>query len=378
MPRKAKEELSDKMSAKEVLALMKSEFKKSSVKLLSEESVGTVSTWVDMNNCSLNYIISGDLTKGFPYGRVVEYHGDNSTGKTLVALQCVANAQKQNDAIVFYFDPECSLDREFAKKLGADPDNIIYDDKIDTVEELESRIEGIIRMKETSELKQPILIILDSLAMLSTAHEMDAPDKNDMTKAKKLKQITRRLTRRMAHNQIGFLVLNHTIANIAGGPWAPKQTTTGGSAIPFLASVRLKTSIFKKVRDPKTKEVVGVMIKVECVKNKLTRPFRSAILYFDYRILQIDKYSGLPDLLVAREIFKKIKLGTRNGFEYKDERFVEKELGKYIEEKGWLKELNESLSSYETANKDSIDVTNVEFEDDEDKEAEEVDEETEE
>ena len=167
------------LTPQEALALMKSDFKKSSTKMLSEEDAGMVRKWVDMNVCSLNYIISGDLEKGFPYGRVVEYHGDNSTGKTLIALMACANAMKDN-ALIFYYDPECSLDRQFAKKIGADPANIIYDDTIDTVEQFEEQLEGIVRMKETSKTDQPVLVVLDSLAMLSTAHEMDSPDKSDM------------------------------------------------------------------------------------------------------------------------------------------------------------------------------------------------------
>jgi RecA/RadA recombinase len=82
------------LSPEEILAMMKSEFKKDKATLLSEEGAGDISKWVDMQQASLNYIISGDITRGFPYGRVVEYYGDNSTGKTLIALKCVATAQE--------------------------------------------------------------------------------------------------------------------------------------------------------------------------------------------------------------------------------------------------------------------------------------------
>jgi len=188
---------------------------------------------------------------------------------------------------------------------------------------------------------------------------METPEKSDMTKAKKMKQITRRLTRKMATNQIGFLVLNHTIANISPMPFAPKKTTTGGSAIPFLASVRLKTSIFKKVKNTKTKEVDGVIIKVDCIKNKLTRPFREAQIFFDFRTISIDKYSGLTELLTRKGILEKKKIGIRNGFVFDGMEFIESDFGGLIEKNKWLPKFNEALKAYDEEDKEvSVDVNN--------------------
>jgi RecA/RadA recombinase len=231
---------------------------------------------------------------------------------------------------------------------------MIYDDTVDTVEELERKLEGIIRVKELSKSKQPVLVILDSLAMLSTEHEMDVPDKADMTKAKKLKQITRRLTRKLSKNLIGFLVLNHTIANISPMPFAPKKTTTGGSAIPFLASVRLKTSIFKRVKNDKTKEVDGVIIQVECIKNKITRPNRIAQMFFDYRTISIGKYSGLIDLLVIRDIIQKEKVKGRWKYTFDNIDFTEKEFEGLVNKNKWLPKFNAGLIEYEKSERDKV------------------------
>ena len=365
MPEEKKLPKKELLSAQDVLKMMEGEFKTKTASLLSDEDAGLVKYWLDMNIYSLNYIISGDLKKGFPIGRTVEYYGDNSTGKTLIALYCAADAIRKN-VIVNYYDPECAMDREFAKKLGADPTQIIYDEKVDTVEQLEQKIEKTIKIKEVGKIKQPFLLILDSLAMLSTIHEMETPEKSDMSKAKKLKQITRRLTRKMASNDIGFLVLNHTIANISPMPFAPKKTTTGGSAIPFLASVRLETKIFKKLKDTKTNEVTGVKIKVICTKNKLTRPFRECLIDFDYRTLSMDKYSGLGEMLEKREIIDKCKIGASNGWRYKDKEFKQKELGQAIEENKWLDEFNELLKKYDQKNTDveSVNADTISVEED--------------
>jgi len=358
-----------RLTPEEVLALMSKEFKKKTYKMLSDESVGTVRDWVDVGNVCTNYIISGDLTKGFPFGRTVEIYGDNSTGKTLFALFCAANTLQQG-GLVYYYDTECSMDKEFAQKIGVDPSQIFYDDEVETVEQFEEELESIIRLKEISGTDQPILVVLDSLALLSTAHELEEKDKNDMTKAKKLRQITRRLTRKLAKNQIGFLVLNHTTAIIGNtSPWAEKKTTTGGSAIPFLASVRLETKIFSKVKNPKTKEIDGVIIQINCKKNKITRPFRVAEIFFDYRTIFINKFSGLAEMLIKKEISKKCKVGQFGGIEILGEKIKLVEFEKWVAQGDRLDKINKMVQEF-----DSVDAQRaISFVDESAVEADDVD-----
>lgn len=357
------------LTAQEALALMKSEFKQSTSVLMSEESAGTVKTWIDMNVCALNWIVSGDLTRGFPFGRCIEYHGDNSTGKTLLALACCAFTQKIK-GLVFYYDPECSVDKEFARKLGVDPEQMVYNDKLDTIEQFEQELEQLIRIKEVSKSDQPFLVVLDSLAMLSTEHEMENPDKEDMgKKAKAMKQITRRLTRKLSHNNIGVLILNHLMANIQINPFlakfAPAKVTTGGSAVPYLASARLETKIGNKIKDKKTDEVDGVTIYVNCMKNKLARPYRKCAITFNLKLNMLEKYSGLPELLLCRDIIEKKKIGAKNYYAYKGEEFVCSDFPKMVEKHGWIEEFNKALKDYDAANKDEIitDSENVSVED---------------
>ena len=200
------------LTSADILSMMKKEFKDKSATMLSSENQGGVTDWADSGICSINYVMTGDLKRGLPFGRTVEYHGAESTGKTLLALYQAREVQKVG-GIVMYIDAECSLSRDFAAKLKVDIDNIIYDDKIKKVQEFQAKLDQLVKIKYASEDRTPTLVILDSLGILSTTYEEENIEGSDRTKGREMKKMFRRLNSDMHKTNIALFVINHTYAN---------------------------------------------------------------------------------------------------------------------------------------------------------------------
>lgn len=271
------------------------------VEFLSENK--QVDDWLDTNSYTWNYLSSGDLRKGLPYGRVIECHGDSYTGKSLLASQIAAMAQKDN-AVVVYFDIEHGIDEGTIRKLGGDPDTIIAPDGVITVEDFNEAFVAVTKSvadsaKELGE-KRPILVILDSLAQLSTKHEMEEPDKVDFSKAKKVRQFFRMYMHECAKNNILLFVINQVYEDPMN-MFGPKKKTGGGQGLPYAASQRwnLMTPVLEKEGTTSIiDDVVATKVKAKTIKNRVpsSRPFRSGYIKFDYEH-GIDRYGGLWDLL---------------------------------------------------------------------------------
>lgn len=254
----------------------------------------TGSTLVDL-------AISGSRIRGggLPGGILVEIFGPSGTGKTVFLSQIAGNIQKAGGETKFH-DPEARLNPQFAKMFGLELKEGDYT-RPDTVPEVFSTIhswkppKGVING-----------VLADSLAALSTNMEMEDGDKMGMRRAKEFSEELRKACRVLAKNNLLMVCSNQVRVN-AGATWGPKYTTPGGEAIGFYSSVRLSTSLVKKLTKEKTfrgkKEVrkIGIQIEVEVAKNSVDKPFRTApvTIIFDYGIddirenLQyIKKYSG--------------------------------------------------------------------------------------
>jgi RecA/RadA recombinase len=349
------------LSSADLLAMMKKEFKDQSVTMLSSENQGGVTDWADSGICVINYVMTGDLKKGMPFGRTIEWHGSESTGKTLIALYQAREVQKQG-GIVLYIDSECSLSRDFAERLQVDVSSMLYDDKIKKVEEFQAKLDQLVKIKYANNDKTPTLVILDSLGILSTNYEEENMQGSDRTKGREMKKMFRRLNSDMHKTNISLFVINHTYANVnAVGPFAPKTQVGGGTGVKYMASARNELKVIEKIKDKKTDEVVGQKIQITCMKNKLTRAFRQASFIFDFTKIKIDKYSGLADLLVKRGIMEKTKVkiegakgGPRNGYSYEGTEFVDSDFAKLIEKNNWLDDFNKKLKEYDEANFEEI------------------------
>jgi len=204
---------------------------------------------------------------GIPRGRVTEIYGPESSGKTTLCLHVVANAQKLGGVAAF-IDAEHALDTEYAKKLGVDVENLLISQP-DTGEQALEICEILVRSGAVD------VIVIDSVAALVPKAEIegDMGDSHVGLQARLMSQALRKLTGAIARSKTSVIFLNQLREKI-GVMFGSPETTTGGKALKFYASVRLDIRRIGPVKDKE--EVVGSHVRVKVVKNKVAPPFKQA------------------------------------------------------------------------------------------------------
>lgn len=265
-----------------------------------------VNNWVSTGNFALNKAISGSYHKGLPFQSVADIFGDPSTGKSLLIYHVLANVQKIG-GIAILDDTEDAYIKEFGEKIGINNEEIQILNSLTVEEHFEKVFLGwkdskgkakksLIDLIIENEPNCPIVVALDSVALLSTRHEQQVQfEKPDMAKAKMIRAGLRMASDRMKKYNILHLISNHVTSKI-GVMYGPKTTTPGGSGIPFSASVRIELSKGSKIKD-KNEKIVGIQSNIEITKNKVSAPFKEVTLdiYFEKGV---DVYSGsLPYLI---------------------------------------------------------------------------------
>lgn len=203
---------------------------------------------------------------GFPCGRIVEVYGPESSGKTTLALHVIAQAQKNGGTCAF-IDAEHALDPIHVKKLGVDTDSLIISQP-DYGEQALDIAEMLVRSGVVD------LIVVDSVAALVPKAELegDMGDAHVGLQARLMSQALRKLTPVVHKSKTVLVFINQVRQTIGGMPHAPKETTTGGKALKFYASLRIEV---RRVASIKRKEVaVGNRISVKIAKNKVAPPFK--------------------------------------------------------------------------------------------------------
>jgi recombination protein RecA len=204
---------------------------------------------------------------GIPRGRVTEIYGPESSGKTTLCLHVVANAQKAGGVAAF-IDAEHALDTEYAKKLGVDIDNLLISQP-DTGEQALEICEILVRSGAVD------VIVIDSVAALVPKAEIegDMGDSHVGLQARLMSQALRKLTGSIARSKTTVIFINQLREKI-GVMFGNPETTTGGKALKFYASVRLDIRRIGPVKDKE--DVVGSHVRVKVVKNKVAPPFKQA------------------------------------------------------------------------------------------------------
>ncbi len=210
---------------------------------------------------------------GFPRGRVVEVYGPESSGKTTLALSVVGQAQKRG-GIAAFIDAEHALDAEYAKKLGVDIDNLLVSQP-DNGEQALEIAEMLVRSNAVD------IIVVDSVAALVPKAELEGEmgDSHVGLQARLMSQALRKLTAIVAKSHTCLIFINQIREKI-GVMFGNPETTTGGRALKFYASVRIDIRRIAALKDGEV--VTGSRAKVKVVKNKCAAPFRQAEFDIDY------------------------------------------------------------------------------------------------
>jgi len=232
---------------------------------------------------------------GLPKGRIVEIYGPESSGKTTVALHAIANAQR-NGGIAAFIDAEHALDPEYAKKLGVDVDALLVSQP-DTGEQALEITDMLIRSGSID------IIVIDSVAALVPRAEIEGEmgDAHVGLQARLMSQALRKLTGALSNTKTTAIFINQLREKV-GVFFGSPETTSGGKALKFYASVRLDIRRIETLKDGQ--DAVGNRARVKVVKNKLAAPFKQA--EFDIMFGEgISREGSLIDFGVEHEIVKK-------------------------------------------------------------------------
>lgn len=273
------------------LSQIEKQFGKNTVMRLGDNTVQPVEA-VSTGSLSLDIALG---IGGLPKGRIIEIYGPESSGKTTMTLQAIAECQKSGGTAAF-IDAEHALDPQYARKLGVDIDNLLVSQP-DHGEQALEIADMLVRSGAID------LIVVDSVAALTPKAEIEGEmgDSHMGLQARLMSQALRKITGNAKRSNCMVIFINQIRMKI-GVMFGSPETTTGGNALKFYASVRLDIRRIGQVKEGE--EIVGSETRVKVVKNKMAPPFREATFQIMYG-QGTNRLGELVDLAASQDIVQK-------------------------------------------------------------------------
>jgi recombination protein RecA len=275
------------------------------------DSPSDVNEWISTGSSMLDLAISNRPNGGLPVGRITEITGLEASGKSLVAAHVLANTQKKGGLAV-YIDTENAISREFLQAIGVNLKDMLYV-PLDTIEDIFDAIDSIIESVRKTDKNKIVTIVVDSVAGASTKIEMAADYDKDgyaTSKALILSKAMRKITNFIGRERI-CLIFTNQLRTRMGVSFGDQWTTSGGKAIAFHSSVRLRLKSVGQIKVSKDgrDEILGIKTRAQVIKNRMGPPLRMVDydIYFE---------SGIDDYGSWLEMLKNFNLVTQAGAWY--------------------------------------------------------------
>ena len=321
-----------------------------------------IKDFISTGSSMLDLAISNRPDGGIAVGRITEINGLESSGKSLLGAHILAETQKK-DGIAVYIDTETSVSQQFMEVIGIDLNKMLYL-HLETVEEIFEAIEEIVTQVRESDKDRCVTILVDSLAAASTKVEMEADYDKDgwaTSKAIIISKAMRKITQMIGKHNIALVFTNQLRQKLGvmfGDPW----TTSGGKALPFHASTRIRLKNLGQIKDTK-KNTIGMKCRAQIIKNRLGPPLRHADydMYFDSGI---DNYGGWLGVMKEHKLLKQAGAWYTLTYRKKDYKFQSKDFKELMETNDGLRNhlyeqiCEKAILEYKTGN---VGIDDVQF-----------------
>ena len=328
--------------------IKKEEALEEALKLIKKQyGQGAIMKLGDRVSVKVDAISSGSLLLdaalgigGYPKGRVIEIYGPESSGKTTVALHAIASAQKKGGRAAF-IDAEHAIDPEYAKRLGVNVEELILSQP-DSGEQAMEIVEILIKSQSVD------LVVVDSVAALVPQAELDGEmsDAQVGAQARLMSKALRKITALLNKSECSIIFINQLREKV-GIMFGNPETTPGGRALKFYSTIRLDVRKGEAIKNGS--DIVGNVVNIKVVKNKVAAPFKTASVDLVYG-LGINKEGEVLDLAVNSEIVKK----SGSWYDYNGERIGQ---GREAAKK-FLLEHQDVLSEIENKVKEKLGLSN--------------------
>ena len=321
-----------------------------------------IKDFVSTGSSMLDLAISNRTNGGIAVGRITEINGLESSGKSLLASHILAETQKQG-GIAVYIDTETSVSVDFLGAIGVDVSKLLYL-HFETVEDIFESIEDIITKVRESNKDKLVTILVDSLAATSTKIEIEADFDKDgyaTSKAIIISKALRKIPQLIGRQKVALVFTNQLRQKLGvmfGDPW----TTSGGKALPFHASTRIRLKNLGQIKDSK-KNTIGMKCRAQIIKNRLGPPLRHADydMYFDSGI---DNYGGWLGVMKEHKLVKSAGAWYTLTYRKKDYKFQSKDFKELMETNDGLRNhlyekiCEKAILEYKTGN---VGIDDVQF-----------------